>query len=85
MAERWALVPEDRGSNPRGSVGSLTIDTHVAQPVERAAVNRVYGGSNPSVGAFAPVVQSARISDFQSENEGSNPSGSVDRDRNFSV
>src|SRR6266550_1416410 len=27
-------------------------DTHVAQSVERAAVNRVYGGSNPSVGAF---------------------------------
>ena len=27
-------------------------NTHVAQPVERAAVNRVYGGSNPSVGAL---------------------------------
>ena len=25
-------------------------DTHVAQPVERATVNRINGGSNPSVG-----------------------------------
>lgn len=35
------------GSRRRGT----GVDTHVAQPVERAAVNRVTGGSNPSVGA----------------------------------
>jgi hypothetical protein len=33
----------------------IVDDTHVAQPVERATVNRIIGGSNPSVGA-APVI-----------------------------
>ena len=28
----------------------MVDDTHVAQPVERATVNRISGGSNPSVG-----------------------------------
>jgi hypothetical protein len=59
----------DRGSNPRGSIGSLAregreekverrgqswphwFNTHVAQLVESATVNRVVGGSNPPVGA----------------------------------
>jgi hypothetical protein len=46
----------DRGSNPRDSALSENLwqvnnDTGVAQLVERATVNRVIGGSNPSAGA----------------------------------
>ena len=33
------------------SRSTFRLDTHVAQPVEPAIVNRAIGGSNPSVGA----------------------------------
>jgi hypothetical protein len=88
----------DRGSNPRGSTALLLAgeparrersrmarrdpDTHVAQPVEPAAVNRPNGGSNPSVGAaisqlFAPVVQRPGFPAFNRRMSGSIPTRSI--------
>ena len=46
------MLPIDRDLLRQFICGTRRRDTHVAQPVERAAVNRVYGGSNPSVGAL---------------------------------
>jgi hypothetical protein len=74
----------DRAAAVRAPSGAVT---HVAQPVERAAVNRVRGGSTPPVGVSGVggrvAIASGRNPDAPRGSDGSSPSLLLQR--NFST
>lgn len=76
MRQSWRAGAGCNPVYPCGTVGSnpTTSTGHVAQLVERSAVNACVEGSNPSMSATPDVAQSVEHSVWDGGVEGSSPS-----------